>query len=64
MIRSLRIAGTALGFILLVPWVLSADLWAFNIVEVSHFKEGPYTFKMEVQKLVQRGARPPKEGKS
>jgi hypothetical protein len=49
MIRFLRIAGMALGFTLLVPLVLSADLWAFTIVESSHFQEGPYTFKMEVQ---------------
>ena len=49
MIRCLRIAVMALGFALLVPWVLSADLWAFTITEDSHFKEGAYTFKMEVQ---------------
>jgi len=49
MIRFLRIAGMALGFTLFVPLVLSADLWAFTIVEDRHFKEGPYTFKMEVQ---------------
>jgi len=49
MVRVLRIARMALGFTLFVPLVLTADLWAFNIVETSHFKEGPYTFKMEVQ---------------
>jgi len=49
MIPFLRTAGMALGFMLFVPLALSADLWAFTIVEASHFKEGPYTFKMEVQ---------------
>lgn len=49
MIRFLRIAGMALGFTLFVSLVLSVDLWAFTIVEASHFEEGPYTFKMEVQ---------------
>ena len=49
MIRLLRVAGVVLGFTLFVTWVLSADLWAFTIVEDSHFKEGSYTFKMELQ---------------
>jgi hypothetical protein len=49
MVRVLRIARIALGFALFVPLVLAADLWAFTIVETSNFKEGPYTFKMEVQ---------------
>jgi hypothetical protein len=34
---------------LLVPLILSADLWAFTIIQASNFKEGSYTFKMEVQ---------------
>ena len=49
MVRVLRIARMALGFTLFVPLVLTADLWAFTIVETSNFKEGSYTFKMEVQ---------------
>jgi len=49
MVRVFRIARMALGFTLFVPLVLTADLGAFTIVEASHFKEGPYTFKMEVQ---------------
>ena len=49
MVRVLRIALIALGFALSVPLFLTADLWAFTIVETSNFKEGLYTFKMEVQ---------------
>lgn len=49
MVRILRIALMAFGFMLFVPLILSADLWAFTIIQTSNFKEGPYTFKMEVQ---------------
>jgi hypothetical protein len=49
MVRVLRIALMALAFTLFMPMVLTADLSAFTITEASHFKEGPYTFKMEVQ---------------
>jgi hypothetical protein len=49
MVRVLRIALIALGFALFLPLVLTGDLWAFTIVETSNFREGPYTFKMEVQ---------------
>lgn len=34
---------------LFVLLLLSADLWAFTIIQASNFKEGSYTFKMEVQ---------------
>jgi len=49
MIRFLRIAGMALGCSLFAALILSANLWAFNVVEASHFQQGPYTFKMEIQ---------------
>jgi hypothetical protein len=49
MVRVLRISLIALGFALFVPPLLAADLWAFTIVETSNFREGPYSFKMEVQ---------------
>lgn len=49
MVRFLRIASVGCGFMLFVLLLLSADLWAFTIIQASNFKEGSYTFKMEVQ---------------
>jgi hypothetical protein len=49
MVRVLRFALIALGIALFVPLVLTADLRAFTIVETGKFKEGLYTFRMEVQ---------------
>lgn len=50
MARFTRMACWVIGFTLLPPFFLAADLWAFRtIAEKKIFKEGPYSFQMEVQ---------------
>jgi len=47
--RFIRIACVVMGVTLISPLFLAADLWAFSIIEKKIFKEGPYSFQMEVQ---------------
>jgi hypothetical protein len=49
MARFTRMACLVIGFTLISPFFLAADLWAFTITEKKIFKEGPYSFQMEVQ---------------
>jgi len=39
----------ALGLTLFLQTILFSDLWAFTVVEKRNFREGPLTFKIEVQ---------------
>jgi hypothetical protein len=49
MIRFLRTAFMALGVILLLQMISTADLRAYTIVETQVVQKPPYSFKMEVQ---------------
>lgn len=49
MSRYLQIVSATLGFVLLWPIVVKANLWAFSVVERANFREGSFSFKMELQ---------------
>ena len=50
MARFTRMACVVIGFTLISPFFLAADLWAFStITEKKIFKEGPYSFQIEIQ---------------